>query len=64
MAQIGGPSREVWEAVANAKRKEESDWGMTVGEFPPTDKGLRQATAACDKWVIEAAKQVRASKAK
>jgi hypothetical protein len=61
LAVRGQPSQDVWKAGAYAHRNEEPDWAMTVGFFPPDQKGRHQAEKACSKWMDEAIKRVKAA---
>jgi hypothetical protein len=59
MQHASGASYEVWLATATATREKEDTWQMTVGEFPPSEKGRHDAEKACSKWMDEASKRVR-----
>jgi hypothetical protein len=60
MQAIGTASHDVWLASASATRtKEEGNWTMTVGEFPPSEKGRHDAEKACSRWMDEASKRIR-----
>jgi hypothetical protein len=54
---------ELWEAEAYAVRtKDQGNWGMTIGKFPNSDKGRRQAEKECFRWMDQATKRVKAAK--
>lgn len=50
-----------WEAEASATRKGVPNWAMSIGMFPPNQRGLHSAEKACSKWVDEARKRVKAA---
>lgn len=63
MIEHGGQGRDVWQALASARRDPKAgQWEMTVGLFPPTVKGRHGAEKACSKWMDEASQRVRAAR--
>lgn len=59
------PDQEIYESIAMAKRTFDSttvSWDATIAEMPLTPKGYREAWKACEDWMEQAGKKVRAAK--
>lgn len=56
-------THDAWQAEAHATRNAaQGNWGLTLGEYPPNDKGRDSAEKACFKWMRQASKRVKAAR--